>query len=142
GPPVGAAGPGPVGRHQFPYLAGAGRASESTPRSSVGIFFAPSWAHAPSLWRPRVSRSVTGTRRASSAATKSRVAAGVEAVHREPGVGFSGIRVTCPSRPASRDASASPRQGWLLTPAIIAYSTETRRWVAAAYSQAAASTSA
>src|SRR5207253_2503719 len=83
----------------------------------------------------------TGMWRASRAATKSLVAAGVEAVHREPGVGLSGIRLTWASRPASRRASALPRQRWSLTSLIIAYSIETRRPVTLAYSQAAPRTS-
>src|SRR6185437_3849699 len=62
---------------------------------------AASWPQAPSISRPRVSRTVTGTPWASRRRTNSRCAAGRDAVHFEPGVGLSGIRLTWASRPAS-----------------------------------------
>ena len=56
---------------------------------------AASWPQAPSISRPRVSRTVVGTPLASSRRTNSRSSRGSDAVHFEPGVGLSGIRLTC-----------------------------------------------
>ena len=56
---------------------------------------AASWPQAPSISRPRVSRTVVGIPLASSRRTNSRSSAGSDAVHFEPGVGLSGIRLTC-----------------------------------------------
>ena len=56
---------------------------------------AASCPQAPSISRPRVSRTVVGMPLASSRRTNSRSSAGSEAVHFEPGVGLSGIRLTC-----------------------------------------------
>src|SRR6266702_1355212 len=93
---------------------------------------AASWPQAPSISRPRVSRTVTGTPCASSRRTNSRCAAGRDAVHFEPGVGLSGIRLTWASFPASSEPSSSARQAWSLMSLIRAYSIETRRPVVAA----------
>src|SRR5207344_1147824 len=93
---------------------------------------AASWPQAPSISRPRVSRTVTGTPWASRRRTNSRWAAGRDAVHFEPGVGFSGIRLTCTRCPASSEPSRSARQAWSLMSLIRAYSIETRRPVTAA----------
>ena len=49
------------------------------------------------------------------------------ASHSEPGVGLSGIRLTCTSLPLSRLASRSARHGWSLTSRISAYSIDSRR---------------
>ena len=57
-------------------------------------------------------------------ATNSRSTGLGDASHAEPGVGLSGIRLTCASRGASRSPSRSARQGWSLTSRIIAYSIE------------------
>ena len=55
---------------------------------------AASWPQAPSISRPRVSRTVVGMPLASRRRTNSRSSAGSEAVHFDPGVGLSGIRLT------------------------------------------------
>src|SRR5208282_3134197 len=93
---------------------------------------AASWPQAPSISRPRVSRTVTGTPWDSRRRTNSRCALGRDAVHFEPGVGLSGIRLTWASRPASSAPSRSARQAWSLMSLIRAYSIETRRPVTAA----------
>src|SRR6202035_1551406 len=93
---------------------------------------AASWPQAPSISRPRVSRTVTGTPWDSRRRTNSRCAPGRDAVHFEPGVGLSGIRLTWASRPASSEPSRSARQPWSLMCLIRAYSIETRRPVTAA----------
>ena len=66
-------------------------AADRVPHDSV----AASWPQAPSISRPRVSRTVVGMPFASSRRTNSRSSAGSDAVHFEPGVGLSGIRLTC-----------------------------------------------
>ena len=57
------------------------------------------------------------------------------AVHFEPGVGLSGIRLTCTQPQSPYELSTSPsrsaRQAWSLMPRIMAYSIETRRLVVA-----------
>ena len=102
---------------------------------------AASWPQAPSISRPRVSRTVTGTPLASSRRTNSFSSCRRDAVQREPGVGFIGIRLTCtqPQLPRRRStfASWSARNAWSLTSRIRMYSIETRRLVVLAYSQAA-----
>ena len=102
------------------------------PEAVVAEAEAASWPQAPSISRPRVSRTVTGTPCASRRRTNSRCAAGRDAVHFDPGVGLSGIRLTWASRPASSEPSRSARQAWSLMSLIRAYSMETRRPVAAA----------
>ena len=61
------------------------------------------------------------------------VGAGRDAVHFEPGVGLSGIRLTCTQPQSPYELSTSPsrsaRQAWSLMPRIMAYSMETRRLV-------------
>ena len=65
-----------------------------TPVAGLSDSVAASWPQAPSISRPRVSRTVVGMPLASSRRTNSRSSAGSEAVHFEPGVGLSGIRLT------------------------------------------------
>ncbi len=71
---------------------GTGRPSDARPQN-VGLYsqsqasVAASWPQAPSISRPRVSRTVVGMPRASSRRTNSRSSAGSEAVHFEPGRG-------------------------------------------------------
>ena len=60
---------------------------------------AASWPHAPSISRPRVSRTVTAIPPISSRRTNSRSSCGRDAVHLVPGVGFNGMRLTCTSLP-------------------------------------------
>ena len=96
------------------------------------VTVAASWPHAPSISRPRVSRTVTATPWSATRRTNSSWTPGREAVHFEPGVGLSGIRFTCARRPASSEPSRSARHGWSLMSLISAYSMETRRPVAAA----------
>ena len=68
-----------------------------------------------------------------------------EAVHFEPGVGFSGIGLTC-TQPRPRALSSFPsrsaRQAWSLMSRISAYSMDARRPVACVYSNAASIASA
>ena len=71
---------------------------------------AASWPQAPSISRPRVSRTVVGMPLASSRRTNSRSSAGSDAVHFEPGVGLSGIRFTC-TQPQSPSPAARRRAG-------------------------------
>src|SRR5581483_9072281 len=113
---------------------------DQPPRNVHRVTLAASWPQAPSISRPLVSRTVTGTPCASSRRTNSACAAGRDAVHTEPGVGFSGIRLTCARCPASSEPSMSARHAWSLMSLISAYSIDTRRPVAAAYPQAASST--
>ena len=101
-------------------------------RSNSCYPLAASWPQAPSISRPRVSRTVTATPRASSRRTNSRSTFFGDASHSEPGVGFNGIRLTCTRRPPSRSPSRSARSGWSFTSRIIAYSIEYRRPVRAA----------
>ena len=54
---------------------------------------------------------------------------GRDAVHFDPGVGLSGIRLTCTSLPRSRLPSRSARHAWSLTSRMRAYSMDTRRSV-------------
>src|SRR6202021_991826 len=119
---------GDVGRGEGGGGAGTGGEAETE---------AASWPQAPSISRPRVSRTVTGTPWDSRRRTNSRCAPGREAVHFEPGVGLSGIRLTWASRPASSEPSRSARQPWSLMSLIMAYSIETRRPVGPAEPQAA-----
>lgn len=102
---------------------------------------AASCPQAPSISWPRVSRTVTGTPCASMAWTNARSSSGREAVHFEPGVGFSGIRFTWTRFPFSSRPSRSPRHAWSLMSRISAYSIEIRRPDFSAYSHAASSTS-
>ena len=103
------------------------------PRPSPQASMAASWPQAPSISRPRVSRTVVGTPLASSRRTNSRSTSGREAVHFEPGVGLSGIRLTWtqPQSPydVSRSPSRSARHAWSLMSRIMAYSMLTRRFV-------------
>src|SRR5665811_2329217 len=89
---------------------------------------------------PRVSRTVVGTPRARNRRTNSRSTPGSEAVHFEPGVGFSGIGLTC-TQPRPRALSLSPsrsaRQPWSFMLRIRAYSMLTRRPVTVKYRYAA-----
>ena len=63
---------------------------------------AASWPQAPSMSRPRVSRTVTGTPWALAAGGRTRArTGGGEASHLQPGVGFSGIRFTCAREPSA-----------------------------------------
>ena len=82
---------------------------------------------------PRVSRTVVGMPFASSRRTNSRSSSGSEAVHLLPGVGLSGIRLTCTQPQSPYEFRTSPsrsaRQAWSLMPRIMAYSIETRRLV-------------
>ena len=100
---------------------------------SAPLLAAASWPQAPSISWPRVSRTVVGMPPASRRRTNSRSSAGSDAVHFEPGVGLSGIRLTCTQpqspRAASFSASRSARQAWSLMSRIIAYSIDTRRLV-------------
>ena len=86
-----------------------------------------SWPHAAAMSRPRVSRTVAGTRAASSSALKAAIA-----VREDPSnipVGLYGMRFTLKaSRPRS-EASRRACAGESLTPASITYSTNTRRFV-------------
>ena len=75
-----------------------------------GQTVAASWPQAPSISRPRVSRTVTDTPQVSRRRTNSRSTGFGEASHSEPGVGFSGIRLTCASGGASSSPSRSARQ--------------------------------
>src|ERR1019366_1291170 len=88
---------------------------------------AASCPQAPSISVPRVSRTVTGIPRAARIAWNSRATTGSDAVHRDPGVGLSGMRFTCARLPPSSRARASARQAWSLTLRIIAYSMEPPR---------------
>ena len=88
---------------------------------------AASWPQAPSISRPRVSRTVTATPWSSSFATKARSASGDDAVQTDPGVGLSGITLTWTRRLLSIDPSRWARHGWSLMSRINAYSMEIRR---------------
>ena len=92
---------------------------------------AASCPQAAAISRPRVSRTVHATPAACTRRTNSSCTGRGEASHSLPGVGLSGIRLTCtrclPMRWASRLPSRSARQGWSLTSRISAYSIDTRR---------------
>src|SRR5690606_32204234 len=78
---------------------------------------AASCPHAPSMSLPRVSRTVVGTPWPRRVATNSASTSGSLAVHFEPGVGLSGIGLTC-TQPRPRSVSSRPsrsaRQAWSL----------------------------
>src|SRR3954454_9384427 len=108
-----------------------GEAPTGAAQTSAGT---ASWPQAPSISLPRVSRTVVGTPFASNRRTNSRSSPRRDAVHLEPGVGLSGMRFTCTHPQSPYDVrpsqSRSVRQGWSLMPRIMAYSMETRRFVA------------
>src|SRR5690606_3133665 len=85
--------------------------SETAPARVVTVVEAASCPHAPSISRPRVSRTVVGTPAVRSLCTNSRSTAFGLASHREPGVGFNGMRLTCASLPASSLPRRSARHG-------------------------------
>src|SRR5699024_6317424 len=77
--------------------------------------WAASWPQAPSMSLPRVSRTVVGTPAARKRATNSASTSFSLAVQIEPGVGLSGMGLTCTQprpRCSSFSASRSARQGW------------------------------
>ena len=95
---------------------------------------AASWPQAPSISRPRVSRTVVGMPLASSRRTNSRSSAGSEAVHFEPGRRVERDQVDVHPAPVAVRRAARRRAGrrasaWSLMPRIMAYSMETRRLV-------------
>ena len=87
----------PGGRPRGPQCRAAGRQAgrDALTPDRGGYSAAASCPQAPSISRPRVSRTVVGMPRASSRRTNSRSSRGSDAVHFDPGVGFSGIRLTC-----------------------------------------------
>ena len=117
-------------RHRRGGRRAGGRRSSS---ARSGLRSRTSCPQAPSMSLPRVSRTVVGMPLASSRRTNSRSSSGSEAVHLEPGVGFSGIRFTCTQPQSPYELRTSPsrsaRQAWSLMPRIMAYSIETRRLV-------------
>src|SRR5690606_24260764 len=92
-----------------------------------------SWPQAPSMSLPRVSRTVVGIPAARSRVTNSASTSGSLAVQIEPGVGLSGIGLTC-TQPRPRLLSSSPRrsarQPWSFMSLMSAYSMLTLRPVA------------
>src|SRR6185437_3946147 len=72
---------------------------------------AASCPHAPSISRPRVSRTVVATPASRRRRTNSRSTGLGLASHLLPGVGLSGIRFTWASLPCSSLPSRSARQG-------------------------------
>ena len=91
---------------------------------------AASCPQAPSMSLPRVSRTVVGMPCARSRSTNCCSTPRRDAVHFEPGVGLSGIGLTCTQplpRALSFLASRSARQPWSLMSLMRAYSMLTRR---------------
>ena len=79
-------------RRRWPCSAGRPAARVAPDAQAVA---AASWPQAPSISWPRVSRTVVGMPCARSRSTNCCSSPGREAVHFEPGVGLSGIRLTC-----------------------------------------------
>ena len=92
---------------------------------------------AASISRPRVSRTVAGTRRRGARRRRRRPAGGVP-LQREPGVGFSGMRLTWLRQPRPGPRGGRPAHRLSFTPSIITYSRLTRRPVRAANRRPAA----
>ena len=86
-------------------------ASAAGPCVRLRHSLAASWPHAPSISRPRVSRTVVATPASRSRRTNSRSTGLGLASHLLPGVGLSGMRFTWASLPCSSRPSRSARQG-------------------------------
>ena len=101
-----------------PRRVGLGADRSGLPRMTMSRIWAPPVAancpQAPSISRPRVSRTVTATPFARRCSTKDASAPGVEAVQMLPGVGLSGITLTCARRPRSSRRDDPARQSWSL----------------------------
>src|SRR5699024_7927119 len=113
-------------------------------RSYAPVVAAASCPHAPSMSLPRVSRTVVEIPASRSLATNSASTSGSLAVQMDPGVGLSGIGLTC-THPRPHLLSSSPsnsaRQAWSFISLMRAYSMLTRRPVTSKYSRAASSSS-
>src|SRR5690606_910852 len=96
-------------------------------RSTLSVLSAASCPQAPSISRPRVSRTVVVIPAARRRRTNSRSTAAGLASHRLPGVGLSGMRLTWASRPANSSPRRVARHGWSFTSRIMAYSMDNRR---------------
>src|SRR5690606_6613308 len=107
----------------------AGAAVDERAHSAPDVA-AASCPQAPSMSLPRVSRTVVGIPAARSRSTNCCSTPRRDAVHFDPGVGWSGIGLMCTQplpRLRSFLASRSARQAWSLMSRIIAYSMLTRR---------------
>src|SRR3954466_2231500 len=95
-------------------------------RDLHGCVTAASWPHAASMSRPRVSRTVAGSRASSSAPLKAAIAFRVEPAYMP--VGLYGIRLTLKIFGSSSSASARACSTRSLIPPSITYSTKILRW--------------